>query len=241
VGGAARMNPFSDAQIIDSWYKNASPWTAAVRQGQIESRRLVTDRAIISAILSRAPNCVLDIGCGEGWLARELAPRAIRVEGVDAIPELVQRAQNAGGGNFRVASYEDIAAGKLEISADTVVCNFALLGKQSVEGLFEAVPALLNRRGAFIVQTLHPVAACGDLPYQDGWRKGSWDGFSAGFTDPAPWYFRTLESWTRLFAGSGFRLLEVREPCHPKTQKPASVIFIAELAAAHQRAAHTPR
>jgi 2-polyprenyl-3-methyl-5-hydroxy-6-metoxy-1,4-benzoquinol methylase len=224
------MNPLSDAKIIDSWGKNVSPWTTAVREGQIESRTLVTDQALIDAILSRAPHSVLDLGCGEGWLARALAAEGIDVVGVDVVPGLVEQARKAGGGEFRVASYEEIAAGKLQVSVDVSVANFALLGKESVEGIFSATPALLNARGAFIVQTLHPLVACGDLPYLDGWRAGSWAGFDSAFTDPAPWYFRTLESWIKLFVGSGLRLLEVREPLHPQTRKPASVIFIAEAA-----------
>jgi SAM-dependent methyltransferase len=224
------MSPLSDAKIVDSWGKNASPWTTAVREGQIESRTLVTDRAIVDAILSRAPHSVLDLGCGEGWLARALAAEGIDVVGVDVVPGLVEQARKAGGGEFRVASYEEIAAGKLQVSVDVSVGNFALLGKESVEGIFSATPALLNARGAFIVQTLHPLVACGDFPYQDGWREGSWAGFDSAFTDPAPWYFRTLESWLKLFVESGLRLLEVREPLHPKTRKPASVIFIAEVA-----------
>ncbi|HVA54713.1 MAG TPA: class I SAM-dependent methyltransferase [Gammaproteobacteria bacterium] len=222
------METFSDAKIIDSWLKNALPWTYAVREGQIESRQLVTNQAIIDAVLSRTPQSVLDIGCGEGWLARELTSHSIRVEGADAVGHLINQAKSAGGDDFHVISYEEITAGKLQTSADVVVCNFALLGKESVEGLFGTVPALMKARGSFIVQTLHPVTACGDLPYRDGWREGSWYGFSGDFTDPAPWYFRTLESWITLFVRNGFGLLEIREPCHPKTQKPASVIFIAE-------------
>ena len=31
-------DPLSDARIVDSWGKNASPWTAAVRENQIASR-----------------------------------------------------------------------------------------------------------------------------------------------------------------------------------------------------------
>jgi hypothetical protein len=72
--------------------------------------------------------------------------------------------------------------------------------------------------------------ATADLPYVDGWREGSWAGFSSDFSDPAPWYFRTLESWKRLIADAGFQLLEMREPIHPVTGKPASVIFIAATA-----------
>ena len=68
----------SDASIVDSWHKNASPWTDAVRGNQIESRALITNRAIIEAVLSRSPRTVLDIGCGEGWLVRALGEHGVR-------------------------------------------------------------------------------------------------------------------------------------------------------------------
>lgn len=206
------------------------PWTTAVRERQIESRRLVTDQAIVNAVLDRSPRSVLDLGCGEGWLARALTASGIEVIGIDAIPALIEQAQQAGAGDFRVMSYEDVAAGRLKLSVDAVVCNFALLGDESVAGLFGVVRSLLKPHGAFFVQTLHSLTACGDHPYQDGWRQGSWAGFSADFSDAAPWYFRTLESWIRLFAKHGLRLLELREPLHPQTQKPASVIFMAQAA-----------
>lgn len=224
------IDPLSDAKIIDSWGTNAAPWTTAVRGQQIESRRLATDRAIVDAVLERSPRSVLDIGCGEGWLARALAATGISVIGIDAVPALIEQARQAGGADFRVASYEDVIAGRLELSVDAVVCNFALLGKESVEGLFDVVRSMLNPHGTFLVQTLHPVTACGDLPYQDGWRQGSWAGFNSDFSDPAPWYFRTLESWIALFADHGLRLLEVREPLHPQARRPASVIFMAQAA-----------
>ncbi len=222
------IDPLSDAKILDAWQRNAAPWTSAVREQQIESRRLVTDRAIIEATLSRSPRSVLDLGCGEGWLARALAARGIDVIGIDAVPALVEQARLAGGGDFRVMTYEDIAAGKLDAPVDVVVCNFALLGNESVAGLFRIIHTLLRPQGSLLVQTLHPLVACGNHPYQDGWRAGSWAGFNADFSDPAPWYFRTLESWIRLFAEHAFQLLELREPLHPQTRQPASVIFIAQ-------------
>lgn len=224
-----KSHQFSDAQIVASWKKNAQPWTSAVREGLIASRKLVTDQAIIDAVLSRSPYTVLDIGCGEGWLVRELVAKGVDAIGVDVIPEFIDAAQCAAAGDFRTISYEEIASGKLSVSVDTVVCNFSMLGKEAVEGVFNSVPSLLNSKGSFIVQTLHPLIACGNLPYQDGWREGSWDGFGDEFTDPAPWYFRTLESWIRLFTCKGLRLCEVLEPFHPETRKPASVIFIGEI------------
>lgn len=217
-----------DARIVQSWRTNASSWTVAVRDGRIESRQQVTDAAIVDAVLSRSPHSVLDIGCGEGWLARELAARNIRTTGIDVVPELVEAARRAGGGDFHVGSYEELVAGKFEMQADVAVCNFSLLGRESVVSLVRAAPSFLGTNGSLIVQTLHPVMSCGDLPYRDGWREGSWTGFGPEFTDPAPWYFRTLESWTTLFTDCGLRLLEMREPLHPESRKPASVIFITE-------------
>ena len=222
------MRKLDDARIIDSWSKNTDPWTAAVRSGEIESRRLVTNQAIIDSVRSRAPRSGLDIGCGEGWLVRALD--GISMTGVDVVPGLIDQARRAGGGDFRVLSYEAIGRGELTVSVDVAVCNFSMIGKESVEGVFRAAPAFLNPNGALIVQTVHPLMACGDAPYVDGWREGSWAGFSSDFTDPPPWYFRTLESWVRLYADSGLRLLEVREPLHPGSGKPASLILIGEPA-----------
>jgi 2-polyprenyl-3-methyl-5-hydroxy-6-metoxy-1,4-benzoquinol methylase len=216
----------NDAKIIDSWERNTDPWTDAVRGGEIESRTLVTNQAIIDAVRSRAPATGIDIGCGEGWLVRALD--GVAMLGVDVSRGLVKQAQAAGGGEFRVLSYEEIAAGKLELSLDVAVCNFSLLGKESVEGLLRALPALLTPGGAVIVQTVHPLLACGEAPYVDGWRPGSWAGFSARFTDAPPWYFRTVESWVRLFDDSGLRVRELREPVNPKTGKPASLILVGE-------------
>jgi 2-polyprenyl-3-methyl-5-hydroxy-6-metoxy-1,4-benzoquinol methylase len=218
--------PYNDQQIIASWHTNATPWTSAVRERQIESRRLVTDQAIVDAVVRRAPSTVIDIGCGEGWLARTLSQSGIRVLGLDAVPALIEQAQAAGGGEFRVASYEEIAAGAIPVRADLLVCNFSLIGKESVDGLLRAVPGLLTPRGAFVIQTLHPLIACGDQPYRDGWRAGSWQGFDAAFTDPAPWYFRTLGSWIALLARHRLRLIEMLEPLHPSTMQPASVVFV---------------
>jgi hypothetical protein len=153
--------------------------------------------------------------------------------GVDVVPGLVDAARQAGGGEFRTMSYEEIAEGGLNLALDVAICNFSLLGEESVAGLFRAAPSFLRPGGALVVQTMHPVVACGDAPYRDGWREGSWAGFNAGFTDPPPWYFRTLASWIRLFSEHGFEQLECREPLHPATGKPASLILIGQLAWRH--------
>lgn len=223
------IEPLSDRRIIDSWHKNAAPWIVAIRDRQIESRKLVTDAAIIDAVVSQGGSTILDLGCGEGWLTRELTTQGMNVSGVDIVPELIIRAQQMSTNRFVLSSYEEIAAGKLLEKFDVVVANFSLLGDESVKGLFQVMRSLLNPQGTFIIQTIHPTIACGDRSYLDGWRSGSWDGFSDDFSDPAPWYFRTLSTWVNLYVANGLNLVEIREPLHPHTHQPASVIFIGRL------------
>lgn len=217
----------AEAQIRAAWQRNAAPWTAAVRGRHIESRRRVTDQAVVDAVTRHAPQRVLDAGCGEGWLTRRLTALGMDVLGVDAEPALVAAAEAQGGGAFQVLSYEALTAGSVGPPFDAVVCNFALFGRESGEALCQAAPALLRPGGVLVVQTLHPHAVYGDQPYADGWRVGSWDGCGEGFAQPAPWYFRTLESWVRLFVGAGLALHALDEPVHPDSGRVASVIFSA--------------
>jgi SAM-dependent methyltransferase len=225
----ARMSTHTDASIIAAWSRNTDPWTAAVRGGEIASRVLVTNAAIVEAVRARAPCTGVDLGCGEGWLVRALPE--VEMVGVDAIAGLVDQAREAGGGEFRQLSYEQIAAGELQLAVDVAVCNFSLIGDEAVRGLFRAAPSYLRPGGHLVVQTVHPLTACGDAPYADGWREGSWAGFSSAFADAAPWYFRTLSSWIALFADHGLQLVEMREPLDPRTGKPASLILAGRLPA----------
>ncbi len=215
----------SDARIIERWRDNAEAWTSAVREGRIVSRVQVTDAAIVDAVVARRPSSVLDVGCGEGWLARELGRRGIDVLGVDAVADLIERARSAGGARFETISHEQIAEGAITRRFDLCVCNFSLLGEASTNGLIARVPQLLNPGGALLVQTLHPLAAGSPHAYRDGWREGSWCGIEGGFSAPAPWYFRTLQTWVKMYADAGLRIAELREPAHPQTALPLSMIL----------------
>lgn len=223
------MQNQSDSDIVRSWHRNADAWTRTVRRGLIESRRAVTNHAIVQAVLDIRPPSVLDMGCGEGWLVRALMAHGIQAEGVDAVPELITHAR-AAGGSFHAASYEDIIAAGSLCHTDAVVCNFSLLGKESADDLLSFLSTQMDESAWLIIQTVHPLLACGDHAYTDGWRLEQWDGFGGEFPTAAPWYFRTLGSWVALLHASGWRTCEMREPLHPVTGRPASAIFIAQTA-----------
>ncbi|RBJ73992.1 SAM-dependent methyltransferase, partial [Pseudomonas sp. MWU12-2534b] len=75
--------PAPESTLLQSWNHNAKAWIEAIRTGAIESRLNVTNQAIVLAVLGRQPERVLDLGCGEGWLLRELEKRGIDAVGVD--------------------------------------------------------------------------------------------------------------------------------------------------------------
>jgi hypothetical protein len=43
-----------------------------------------------------------------------------------------------------------------------------------------------------------------------------------------PWYFRTLESWFGALEAAGLRVVSLREPVHPETGRPVSLLMVAE-------------
>jgi SAM-dependent methyltransferase len=213
--------------LLQSWHHNAQSWIDAVRSGAIESRQMVTDQAILLAILGRQPERVLDLGCGEGWLLRKLAERAIEAVGVDGDPTLVEAARAAGASPVHLASYEALAEATVDIGSDyNLICaNFALL-QQDIIPLLAAMNTLLAPGGALVIQTLHPwTAAAGD--YQDGWREETFAGFK-GAWQPMPWYLRTLSSWLNALDMAGFRLASLQEPQHPQSLMPQSLLLVAE-------------
>lgn len=213
---------------VASWSENAERWTAAVRGQMIASRRDATDVAILCAARAGRLGKLLDVGCGEGWLCRELHREAVEVVGVDASSELVARASSAGGASYLVLSYAELAETPTRAGQgfDTVICNFSLLDDQA-EALLDALASISNSQARLLIQTLHPVALA--PPYEDGWRVERFDGFGDDGWAPMPYFARTLASWVDAISRK-WALKQILEPKAPSARTPASLLLVAERA-----------
>ena len=218
----------SDEVIRRSWEANAAAWTRAVRGNAIESRRLGTEAAIVSALRALAPASLLDVGCGEGWLCRAMATAGVACTGTDASAPLLDAARAAGGGRFERVDYAALAEGDdVPGPFDAIACNFALLGEDIVP-LLRGLRRRLAPDGRLVVQTVHPFSACGDAPYRDGWRSEDFAAFGdPGFSMAMPWYFRTLARWLSDLDSAGLRIESVREPMAPGGARPLSLLLVA--------------
>ena len=221
-----------DSALRASWDDNAEAWTAAVREQRIESRRVATDAAIVQACeraCARATTArVLDVGCGEGWLARALAARGADVLGIDASAALVDAAVAEGGGpRYAVIAYEDLI-GSPHLAAgpwDVVVCNFSLLAER-LAPLLGALRSRLAPGGALLIQTVHPWAvAAAEPPYADGWRTETFARIAGPWRATMPWYFRTFGSWMAELRAAGLTVAAVAEPASPASGMPVSLVI----------------
>ena len=102
----------------------------------------------------------LEIGCGEGRVARDLARRGHRVCGIDASPTLIEAACEADpDGDYRVADAADLpfAAG----SFDTAVAYNSLMDIEDLGGAVREAARVLTDAGRLCICILHPMADAG--------------------------------------------------------------------------------
>jgi 2-polyprenyl-3-methyl-5-hydroxy-6-metoxy-1,4-benzoquinol methylase len=228
---ALRHDALRHDHIAESWSSNAAAWTAVVRGKLIPSREAGTDAAIVQACLARGAGSLLDVGCGEGWLARSLHAHGFSVTGADVSAALIGEARDLGGGTFTVATYADLVANSALVPGPwpTIVCNFALLG-DPLHPMLAALRERLAPGGRLLVQTVHSWAARGEWPYRDAWRTETFSVFAVPFPSAMPWYYRTLSSWVHQFSLAGLRVVQLDEPSHPETGAPLSLLFHCEVA-----------
>jgi 2-polyprenyl-3-methyl-5-hydroxy-6-metoxy-1,4-benzoquinol methylase len=217
----------NEKQLENSWNVNSKAWTDSIRQEKIISRNTVTNPAILYAIKSIKPQNVLDIGCGEGWLARVLAKEQINVVGIDGSVSLIDEANKLGGGTFYHLNYDEFSQSPTSIGTtfDVIVFNFSLLSEE-IQSILQACKKVLQTSGSIIIQTLHPIAVINQERYENCWKLEHFNGMGEGYEASMPWYFRTLGSWIKEFKMAGLDIIDCQEPLDPNKGIPLSLLFV---------------
>ncbi len=178
---------------------------------------------------------VLDLGCGNGYIARALARSGASVVGVDSSRELIEaaRAREATeplGITYVVAEAADLATISTA-SIDVAVANMSLMDISDGAGAIREVGRVVRPGGRFVASISHP---CFDVDTRSGWtieittegtrvyRKVT--GYRTPHSDTYPWdlgdgrtvrtvgYHRPLSWYATTLRESGFVLVALDEP-----------------------------
>ena len=215
-----------DSEIIKAWKKNGLQWIEAIEHKLIPSRINTTNEAILKVITETNPITALDMGCGEGWLCRQLSVHDIECTGVDGVKELIDYSYSNGGGEFIISSYEELIEGKTNVKGkfDVVIFNFSIFEKVNTIDLLRYAKTKLSKQGSIIIQTIHPK----NINIQDSmishWVSEDWKGVGPGFF-PFKWYFRTEHDWLELFKQIEMTKSKMVETKLSADASPFSVIF----------------
>jgi ubiquinone/menaquinone biosynthesis C-methylase UbiE len=127
--------------------------------------RAVVHRVSVPAVteLVGDGNDVLDLACGQGVLAREVARSGRRVVGVDISPELIRLAREEEvreplGVRYLVDDATTLAQ-VADASFDGVACNLALTDIDDLDAAFRSERRVLRPDGWFTFATVHPCFA----------------------------------------------------------------------------------
>jgi len=135
---------------------------------------------------------VLDIGCGEGQVARRIASTGAEVVGVDPTAAQVEMARRrAGGPRYVRAGAEALPC--RDGSFDTVVICLALEHVDAFETAIDEVARVLEPGGRFILLLCHPLLQAPGSAWIDDrilgemyWRVGAYLADERRFDEVAP-------------------------------------------------------
>lgn len=214
-------------KIINVWEENAEEWIKLMNDNGISSRK-VTNKAIVETLLRYPFKKVCDVGCGEGWLVRELRKNGKIANGVDGINKLIESAKSHDIGEFYTLTFEEIISGSL-LSAgsyDALVLNFCIYESETTVNLLKILSQQLVGDKLIFIQSLHPFSIFKlNKPYDNQWLHDSWKGLRGDFKSTHSWYYRTFAGWQKLFIDANLEAIEIHEPTSTEGI-PLSVIYV---------------
>ncbi|MEU6481078.1 class I SAM-dependent methyltransferase [Streptomyces sp. NPDC047017] len=94
----------------------------------------------------------LDVGCGDGLLARKLAGRAKRVTGIDKSPDMIACAREAAAGDPQLTFVEgDFLTAELGCAEYDFVCSVTTIHHMDYEAALVRMRELLRPGGTLVV------------------------------------------------------------------------------------------
>jgi SAM-dependent methyltransferase len=151
--------------LKDAWEAEAENWVAWARKPGHDSYWRFHRDAFLK-LLPPPPRMVLDVGCGEGRLPRDLKAQGYSVVGVDASPSLIRQAREADPDG----EYVQADAAQLPFSDQSFELVVAFLSLHDVDDLPAAIGQIgrvLEPGGRLCAAIVHPINSSGAFESKD--------------------------------------------------------------------------
>jgi SAM-dependent methyltransferase len=208
--------------LRDAWDAQAERWSVWARTPGHDSYWRFHRERFFELLPADLDVPVLDVGCGEGRLTRELRADGWDIAGIDASPAMIDLAREADpDGDYRVS---DAAALPFENGAFGLVIAFMSL--QDVDDPERAIAEagrVLRPGGALCLAITHPLNSAGrftsedpdspfviDRSYLNSWRREE-DVARDGLEIRFHYEHRPLDRYARALEDAGFLIERIRE------------------------------
>src|ERR687886_2577277 len=143
------------SHLRSAWDAEADDWIAWARAPDHDHFFWRMSMPALLALLPAPGRLTVDVGCGEGRLARELKARGHRVVGIEGSPALAAAAREADP--ELTVHVADAAAMPLDDgAADLAVASMSLLNMDDLDGAVREVARVLAPGGRFPLSTPPP-------------------------------------------------------------------------------------
>jgi SAM-dependent methyltransferase len=146
--------------LREAWEEHAGEWTEWARRPGHDSYWRFHREAFL-ALVPAPGRLTLDVGCGEGRVARDLAALGHRVLALDPTPSLSRRAAEAGGGLLGVLRADGADLPVPDAAADLVVAFMTLQDMDDMQGAVRECGRVLRPGGRLCLAVEHPVNSAG--------------------------------------------------------------------------------
>lgn len=214
-----------ERRLSDAWEAEAESWVAWARAPEHDSYWRYRRDAFLD-LVPPAGRLTLDVGCGEGRVARDLTARGHRVLALDRSQSLARSAAVCGG--MLATLVADAAALPLpDDIADVVVAPMCLQDIEDLSGAVREMARVLMPGGRLCASIFHPLVSSGTVVGSEQRLMFTMDGdyFAARRTTDVvergglrmrfESMHRPLESYFIALEGAGLLVEAVREPRSP--------------------------
>lgn len=144
------------------WDRKAEFWDEKMGEGNVFHRHLVAP-AVERLLSPRVGELILEVGCGNGLVARQLARLGVQVVATDVSQRFLERARQRTTEHADRIEYQQIdATDEAQLLAlgerrfDAAVSTMALMDIPTIQPLLSALRRLLKQNGRFVFAVPHP-------------------------------------------------------------------------------------